>query len=345
MRIDRPLSSAWNLVVRGAPVEVQLIVTRRCNLACGYCTEYDQHSEEVPYDVLCARIDAIHRLRAANIAMLGGEPLLHSRIADLVRHAAKRAQVSISSNGFLLDRDKIEQLGDSGLANLQISIDGIRPDARHYVQKTLHSLRPKLDRLAAHARFDVHLTTVLCPETLAEFDELMRELERYPFRISINIVHDEHGQIGVQGPEFERAWQRHFASGRPFSFIEEDYGRRLLSGERPNWTCQAGARFLYVGEDGMVELCSAQRGRIGKPITEYTKADLDAHRREPKGCEKGCAVFCAYRDSQLDNDPVALARALVRARRENVIRWHAPAGTTSPAGRRPRHRHLPVVAD
>jgi hypothetical protein len=95
----------------------------------------------------------------------------------------------------------------------------------------------------------------------------------------------------------------------------------------------------------MVELCSAQRGRIGKPITEYTQADLDAHRRVPKGCEQGCAVFCAYRDSQLDNDPVALARALVRASRESVIRWHAPADTKSDAGRRPRHRHLPIVVD
>jgi MoaA/NifB/PqqE/SkfB family radical SAM enzyme len=344
MRVDHPLRSAWNLLIRGAPIEVQLVVTRRCNLGCGYCSEYDQHSKEVPYDDLCTRIDAIHRLRAANIAMLGGEPLLHSRIDEVVRHAARHAQVSLSTNGFLLEREIIDRLGDAGLANLQVSIDALRPDPGRYVQKTLHSLRPKLDRLAAHARFDVHLTTVLCSETLAEFDELMRELERYPFRVSVNIVHDHHGQTRVEGPEFERVWQRHFEKGRPFSFIEQDYGRRLLSGERPSWTCGAGARFLYVGEDGMAELCSAQRGRIGKRITEYTLADLDARRNQPKGCEEGCGIFCAYRDSQIDNDPVALARALFRGFRQHVYRRHAPQRPPTSKGRGSPRRHLPMVA-
>ena len=342
MRVDHPFRSVFDLLVRGAPIEVQLVVTRRCNLSCGYCSEYDQHSDEVPYEQLCARIDAIHRLRAANVAMLGGEPLLHSRIVDLVRHAARHAQVSLTSNGLPLDRELIHQLGDAGLANLQVSIDALRPDPTRYVQKSLHSLRPKLEKLAKHARFDVHLTTVLCPETLGEFDELMRELEVYPFRVSVNVVHDENGQVAVQGPEYERAWRRLYEKGRPFSFIEEDYGRRLLAGEKPRWTCRAGARFLYVSEDGTAELCSGQRGRIKKPITEYTLVDLDAHRDEPKGCEEGCAIFCAYRDSQVDNDFVALGHALVRGFRQNGLSWRPPTRDDEKTGSAPRRR-LPVV--
>src|SRR6266516_4513861 len=119
MRIDHPFRSAFDLLFRKSPIEAQLVVIRRCNLSCGYCSEYDAHSPEVPFDVLCTRIDAIHRLRAANIAMLGGEPLLHSRIDDVVRHAAERAQVSVTTNGFLLDRKMIDRLGEAGLANLQ----------------------------------------------------------------------------------------------------------------------------------------------------------------------------------------------------------------------------------
>jgi MoaA/NifB/PqqE/SkfB family radical SAM enzyme len=343
MRVDHPFRAAFDIVARGAPIEVQLVVTRRCNLSCGYCSEYDKHSPEVPYDVLAARIAAIHRLRAANIALLGGEPLLHSRIDDVVRCAATRAQVSVTTNGLLLDREMIDRLGDAGLANMQVSIDALRPSQDRYLQKTLHSLGPKLERLAAHARFDVLLTIVLCPETLAEFDELERELERFPFRISVNILHDHHGQASVAGAEFEGAWRRHFENGRPFSFIEEDYGRRLLSGERPSWTCRAGARFLYVGEDGMAELCSGQRGRIGKQIVDYTEADLEAHRHEPKGCEEGCGILCAYRDSQIDNDPVALGRALWRAFRHDMIHGLEPEGGAPSNGRGSPHRHLPIA--
>ncbi len=341
MRVDHPFRTAFDLLVRRSPIEAQLVVTRRCNLSCGYCSEYDQHSAEVPFDVLARRIDALHELHAANIALLGGEPLLHSRIDDLVRRAAARAQVSMTTNGFLLDREMIDRLGDADLANLQISIDALRRDPDHYVQKTLQSLRPKLERLAAHARFDVHVTTVLCGETVAEFDALMTALREYPFRVSVNIMHDVHGQAVVQGPEFERAWERHFGSGRAFAYLEEDYGRRLLAGERPDWTCRAGGRFLYVDEHGTVELCSGQRGRIGKTIEEFTAKDLETNRNQKKGCEKGCSILCVYRDSLLDNDPLALGRALLRGMRAGAFRWSAPPKAhDSP---RPRRR-LPLVS-
>jgi MoaA/NifB/PqqE/SkfB family radical SAM enzyme len=345
MRVDHPFRAAFDLLVHKGPIEGQLVVTRRCNLSCGYCSEYDDHSQEVPYDLLRTRIDALHRLRAANIALLGGEPLLHSRIEDIVAHAASRAQVSMTTNGFLLDRRKIERLGDAGLANLQLSIDAIRPDPERRLQKTLRSLEPKLERLAAHARFDVHVTTVLCRENVNELDDLLRALARFPFRISLNIQHDETGRVAIQGSEFERAWLRHFGEGRPFSFIEQDYGRRLLSGERPSWTCGAGGRFLYVDEAGMVELCSAQRGRVGKHVSEYTETDLEAHRREPKGCEAGCAVLCVYRDSVIDDDPMTLARAFIRGMQSGVFKWGTQGGAAAAtaAGAKAR-RHLPLVA-
>src|SRR5262249_62179795 len=124
---------------------------RRCNLSCGYCTEYDDHSPEVPYDVLRERIDALHRLGVLNIAMLGGEPLLHSRIADVIAYANRRAQVSVTTNGFLVSDRMIDELNRAGLANMQVSIDAVRPDPTGYLQKTLKPLKPKLDPRAPRA--------------------------------------------------------------------------------------------------------------------------------------------------------------------------------------------------
>jgi MoaA/NifB/PqqE/SkfB family radical SAM enzyme len=341
MRVDHPLRSSFDLVVRKAPIEAQLVVTRRCNLSCGYCSEYDNHSREVPFDALRDRIAAIHRLRCQNIALLGGEPLLHSRIDDIVRFASKRAQVSMTTNGFLLDREMIERLGDARLSNLQVSLDAVRVDPTRYIQKTLRSLEPKLERLALYARFEVHVTTVLCPETVADFEELLTALERYPFRISVNVVHDSHGQATVSGATYERAWNRVFRQGRPFSFLEEDYGRKLLAGERPDWTCQAGARFLYVDEEGIVQLCSGQPGRIRKSITEFTHSDLDAHRNVRKGCERGCSILCAYRDSMLDDDPLGLFKAMFRGFRRGIRWW--PSATPAELSARDGLRHLPVA--
>jgi len=38
-----------------APVSGQMVVIRRCNLSCGYCSEYDKFSDPLPAEVLAKR--------------------------------------------------------------------------------------------------------------------------------------------------------------------------------------------------------------------------------------------------------------------------------------------------
>ena len=316
MKIQDPHRSIGRILLGKAPIEAQLVVTRRCNLSCGYCTEFDDHSAEVPFLELTRSIDALHRLGIINITLLGGEPLLHSRIVDVVRYANQRSQVSITTNGFLLSDALIEELNRAGLSNMQLSIDAMESDSKRYVQKTFKSLRPKLERLAESAEFGVHCNLVLCQETLAQFDEVADALKSFPFAISVNLVHDGHGQVQVEGERYLQRWHDHFDSGRALSFIEREYGAALLRGARPKWQCRAGSRYLYVDEFGKVQFCSSQRGRLDKPIVEFGRADLDVHARTTKGCEAGCSIFCVYRVSQVDNAPmhalVAVAQAAIR---------------------------------
>ena len=59
------------------PLLVQLVVTRRCNLTCGYCSEYDDVSSPVAMEILEQRIDHIAGLGTLVLTLTGGEPLLH----------------------------------------------------------------------------------------------------------------------------------------------------------------------------------------------------------------------------------------------------------------------------
>ena len=147
MRVKQPLRSAVNLLFFKSPLEAQLIVTRRCNLSCGYCSEFDNHSQPVPLELLKERIDAIHRLRVVNTSLLGGEPLMHPDIVEIVAYANRKNQVSITTNGFLLKEKLIKQLNEAGLSNLQISIDALDADPANYIQKSLKKLLPKLEIL------------------------------------------------------------------------------------------------------------------------------------------------------------------------------------------------------
>ena len=63
------------------PMARPVVVTRRCNLKCGYCTEYDRTSDPAPYDELASRLA---KLPAWGVCLTGGEPTMHPRLPDLV---------------------------------------------------------------------------------------------------------------------------------------------------------------------------------------------------------------------------------------------------------------------
>jgi hypothetical protein len=139
-------------------------------------------------------------------------------------------------------------------------------------------------------------------------------------RVTVNLLHDSRGAVQIHGQEYVDLWDHHYDAGNPLSHAERAYGRSLLTGERPEWKCRAGSRYLYVDEYGNVQFCSAQRGRLEKPVSEYTSADLRAHAGTHKGCESGCAVFCVFRASQIDNDPVTALVSLARSVRSGAVK-------------------------
>src|SRR5438309_8832983 len=68
------------------PVLAHIIPTRRCNLSCTYCNEYDDFSKQIPTAEMKRRIDHLARLGTSIISFSGGEPLLHDELDDLIRH-------------------------------------------------------------------------------------------------------------------------------------------------------------------------------------------------------------------------------------------------------------------
>lgn len=312
MQVDNRVRALARILLYNAPIDAQVIITRRCNLSCGYCSEYDDSSEPVPLEDLRRRIDALHRLKVANITLLGGEPLMHPELAELVAYAKRESNASIITNGFLLRNSIIEKLNDAGLNNMQVSIDTLHPDLSRYIQKSLKALRPKLERLKRLARFDVHVTAVLCESSKDQFAELMDEIRALGLRMSVSIIHDDQGHISIGGQPYLDLWERSYEDALPFSYIDYSYGKKLLQGERPTWKCRAGSRYLYVDEFGKVQYCATQRGRLDKPIEEYTREDVRRQSKTYKGCESGCTMLCSYRCSAVDNDKPALVKALVK---------------------------------
>ena len=72
------------------PILVHVIPMRRCNLACGYCNEYDDKSEPVPLEEMKRRLDLLADMGTSVITISGGEPLMHPELEEVIRHIRSR---------------------------------------------------------------------------------------------------------------------------------------------------------------------------------------------------------------------------------------------------------------
>ena len=151
---------AKGLAFTDFPVQAHIVATRRCNLACAYCNEYDDYSRPVDTGEMLRRIDLLAKLGTTLITISGGEPLLHPELDEIIRRILHHGRIAgMITNGYLLTVDRIEQLNRARLDHLQISIDNIRPD--EVSKKSLKVLDRKLQLLARHALFHVNINSVV----------------------------------------------------------------------------------------------------------------------------------------------------------------------------------------
>jgi MoaA/NifB/PqqE/SkfB family radical SAM enzyme len=299
---------ARGLADRDHPLLAQIVPIRRCNIDCAYCNEYDKVSAPVPTDTMRSRIDRLADLATEVVAFTGGEPMLHPDLEALISHIrTRRMTPGLITNGYLLSRKRIEALNDAGLEYLQISIDNVEPD--EVSKKSLRLLDQKLQLLAEHAAFDVHINTVLGsgvrhPEDARTIAARARELG---LSTSIGIIHDPGGHVKPLSPEERRIWEEVNALGNHGRWLFKNlysglvtFERNLIDGRPNQWRCRAGARYLYICEDGLVHYCSQQRGSPGIPLERYTVDDIRREYLTPKSCAPYCTIGCVHRVSIMD---------------------------------------------
>jgi MoaA/NifB/PqqE/SkfB family radical SAM enzyme len=278
-----------------------LVVTRRCNLACTYCNEYDHTSPPVPVEELIRRVDHLANLGASIITMSGGEPLLHPQLEDVIRRIRSRGIIAgMITNGYLLTAARIRELNRAGVDHLQISIDNMMPS--EVSKKSLKVLDRKLRLLAEHADFHVNINSVVgagdsAPTDALAVAELALELG---FTSTVGLLHDSHGQMmPLNGPEREVFHKIRAMSKQSYSRFNK-FQDNIADGVPNNWRCRAGARYMYICEDGLVHYCSQQRGWPAVPLAQYTKADIRREFVTEKSCAPSCTISCVHQISYID---------------------------------------------
>jgi MoaA/NifB/PqqE/SkfB family radical SAM enzyme len=283
------------------PVMAHIIPMRRCNLSCSYCNEYDNVSKPVPIETMFERIDKLGALGTTVVTISGGEPLLHPELDDVIgRIRSIGAIAGMITNGYLLTADRIQRLNRAGLDHMQISIDNVRPD--DVSKKSLKVLDKKLQLLAEHADFHVNINSVVGGGIHYPQDALVigRRALQLGFTSTVGIIHDGDGQLrplsGVEREVFHKMKRLEKSGYSRFNGFQKN----IAEGKPNNWRCRAGARYLYICEDGLVHYCSQQRGYPAKPLRDYTVQDIRREFVTEKGCAPHCTVSCVHQTSYMD---------------------------------------------
>ena len=284
------------------PLLAHIIPIRRCNLACTYCNEFDDFSQPVPTETMFQRVDKLAELGTSVITISGGEPLLHPELDAIISRIRKNGTISgLITNGYLLVAERIQRLNQAGLEWLQISIDNVAPD--DVSKKSLKVLDKKLQLLAEHAEFHVNINSVVGGGVHNPQDALVigkRALE-LGFSSTIGIIHDGQGQLQPLGDE-ERRIYHEMKSMEKRSFTRVNAFQDNIALGRPNqWRCRAGARYLYICENGLVHYCSQQRGYPAIPLENYSVADIRREFVTEKSCAPHCTVSCVHQVSIFDS--------------------------------------------
>jgi MoaA/NifB/PqqE/SkfB family radical SAM enzyme len=283
------------------PLLAHIIPTRRCNLACTYCNEFDDFSNPVPTEEMFQRIDRLGAMGTSIVTISGGEPLLHPDLDAIIARIRENGMMAgLITNGYMLVADRIERLNRAGLEYLQISIDNVMPD--DVSKKSLKVLDQKLELLAEHAEFHVNINSVLGSGVRNPEDALAVAYRAVAlgFTSTVGILHDHNGQLEPLNPREQEIFEEIISLEKQSFTRINKFQHNIARGKENDWRCRAGSRYLYICENGLVHYCSQQRGYPAIPIMEYT--DEQRHREffTKKACAPRCTVSCVHQVAAID---------------------------------------------
>lgn len=183
------------------PEFVQIEPVGQCNLACRMCPIAYREDRRALMDfaTFCSILEQFPSIRHLQLQGMG-EPLLHPRFFDMVRHAASRGiEVTTNTNLTALSRARAEECVRSGLRKLHVSLDAADPDAYAYIrvnsrlERVLRNLDWIVGAKARLGREDplIILVAVAMKRNLEELPELARLAREHGVR-EMSVQHLAH---------------------------------------------------------------------------------------------------------------------------------------------------------
>ena len=309
--------------------------TIKCNLACAHCRRIEseetacQDLSTLDAKFLIQQTAALGKEQSMMPVMVfsGGEPLCRGDLFELINLSATLGIIpALATNGTLINSDNANQILESGVKRVSVSLDGATAEVHNKLRQLTGSferaiegigylkelkipfqINMTLTRHNAHQLGDIYnlakslgavavhifmLVPVGCGTQLADTDMLAPE--QYEQKMMEIHKLDLLGQLEMKvtcGPHYERVKRQERAS----STIKVHPGNKHIQSKG----CLAGLGVLFVGHQGDIFPCGYLPIKCGNVLEDkltdvwYNNYDL-ARMRNENELEGKCGV-CGYR--------------------------------------------------
>jgi AdoMet-dependent heme synthase len=179
-----------------APVAVQMILTRQCNLKCSYCSAANFLDNETEPELSTTEwINVLKRLKEIGVFTIdftGGEIFLREDVFEILKTAVacRFSKIEVLTNGTLITPVEASKLKKLGIQNISISLDGDMENHNRLrgigsYERTIQGIRHLLD----HGIVPTILFTPL-RENFRSLESLVQNL--YPMGIRNIFINNLH---------------------------------------------------------------------------------------------------------------------------------------------------------
>jgi MoaA/NifB/PqqE/SkfB family radical SAM enzyme len=296
------LKAAWRRTAA-----VNLIVTRRCDLACSYCHALRKGPELSPAEWIGIAEKLSRRFSVFTVS--GGEPLLYKGLPELINGLSQIGIAGLCTNARLIKEHHLAAM--HGLDYLNFSIDHMGDCLTS--KKTAFGKLPLLAEYAKRHSFELFGTAVITSRNIDAIPDVAREMTRHNIPLNLQLVQNPGVADAFDTPEkttqLARLQTELLAMKRGGYLIDEsdEYINGFTSYTRGDCavTCHAGDVYLAVDTDGRLMPCQ-DTAAVGASLLQTT--DIDAALRDlPKSIPENCRCWwnCYHRYQDWKENPLS----------------------------------------
>ncbi|MBL7147681.1 MAG: radical SAM protein [Nanoarchaeota archaeon] len=293
------------------PNKLDILITDKCNQNCVMCNR-KKFDKELSLEEFKNYVNQTANWGIKHINISGGEPLLRKDDSiELIEQAKKRGIfTTLVTNGSLLNKKTCEELFNSGLDVITISLDGLekthdRIRGKGSFKKIIIALQ-NIQKLRRGNRFVSNIVTVVMKYNYKELVDVYELAVKYGVEnIMYQCILDETKEQKYWLDEEDIKLLKQITNelitikrlkgkiGNQEEFFKSlpDYFNRNLKNER----CYAGYDEMIVNPDGSLSTCTGiiLKNTLIRNIKKLWRAkEYNLIRKEMKKCKKPCMVLC-----------------------------------------------------